>query len=65
MDNPCRYCVAPKRHPGCHDRCPERAEWLEDFELKKECIRIAKEEESAMTDYRQQTWRRIKRRFRT
>lgn len=19
----CRYCVAPKRHPGCHDRCAE------------------------------------------
>lgn len=19
----CRYCVAPKRHPGCHSTCPE------------------------------------------
>lgn len=19
----CRYCVAPKRHPGCHAHCPE------------------------------------------
>lgn len=19
----CKECVAPKRHPGCHDRCPE------------------------------------------
>ena len=19
----CRYCVAPKRHPGCHAKCPE------------------------------------------
>ena len=19
----CRYCVAPKRHPGCHGTCPE------------------------------------------
>lgn len=19
----CRNCVAPKRYPGCHDRCPE------------------------------------------
>lgn len=24
-DNPCRYCVAPKRHIGCHATCPE---WL-------------------------------------
>ena len=21
--NCCRYCVAPKRHPGCHGRCSE------------------------------------------
>ena len=21
--NACRYCVAPKRHPGCHDTCME------------------------------------------
>ena len=25
--NCCRYCVAPKRHPGCHDRC---AKYLEE-----------------------------------
>jgi hypothetical protein len=22
----CKECVAPKRHPGCHDRCPEYIE---------------------------------------
>lgn len=21
----CRYCVPPKRYPGCHDHCPDRA----------------------------------------
>ena len=21
--NCCRYCVAPKRHPGCHGHCAE------------------------------------------
>ena len=21
----CRYCIPPKRYPGCHDHCPERA----------------------------------------
>lgn len=26
-DNPCRYCVKPKRQPGCHDHCKERKEW--------------------------------------
>lgn len=19
----CKYCKAPKRHPGCHDTCPD------------------------------------------
>ena len=23
--NCCHYCVSPKRHPGCHDHCPEYA----------------------------------------
>ena len=23
--NCCHYCVAPKRHPGCHGNCPEYA----------------------------------------
>lgn len=22
----CHYCVAPKRHPGCHGTCPEYLE---------------------------------------
>lgn len=23
IERPCRYCVAPKRHVGCHSTCPE------------------------------------------
>ena len=31
----CRYCVAPKRHPGCHGNCPEYlAEKSKHDELK-------------------------------
>ena len=31
----CRGCVAPKRHPGCHDHCPEYlAERAEHDKLK-------------------------------
>jgi hypothetical protein len=26
-DCPCRYCVAPKRHVGCHITCPEYKKW--------------------------------------
>lgn len=33
--NCCHYCVAPKRHPGCHDHCPEYvAEKAEHDRLK-------------------------------
>lgn len=24
--NCCHFCVPPKRHPGCHDHCPEYAD---------------------------------------
>ena len=33
--NPCYGCVAPKRHPGCHDSCKDRAEWLVSWEARK------------------------------
>lgn len=26
-DNPCKECVAPKRHIGCHGPCQEYQEW--------------------------------------
>ena len=29
MDNPCRYCIAPKRQPGCQSTCPHAQEWKE------------------------------------
>lgn len=34
-DNPCRNCVAPKRHPGCHGACEEHAAWKEKVNEKK------------------------------
>lgn len=24
---PCKNCVAPKRHPGCHSDCSDKREW--------------------------------------
>lgn len=33
----CRFCVAPKRYPGCHSKCPEYlAERAKYDELKAE-----------------------------
>lgn len=31
----CHHCVPPKRHPGCHDRCPEYAEEKAVYEQRK------------------------------
>lgn len=32
----CRYCTAPKRHPGCHDHCPEYQEEKATYDKCKE-----------------------------
>lgn len=31
----CIPCVPPKRHPGCHDHCPEYAEERAEHDEKK------------------------------
>lgn len=31
----CNGCVQPKRHPGCHDHCPEYLEEKVVYEAKK------------------------------
>lgn len=47
-DSPCHGCVAPKRYPGCHDRCKEYKEWKADEQVKKDAERKRKEEEAAI-----------------
>ncbi len=37
--NCCRYCVPPKRYPGCHDHCPDRAAELEEEAEKKAAVK--------------------------
>lgn len=31
----CKGCVAPKRYPGCHDRCPEYKKDKAEYEARK------------------------------
>ena len=33
--NCCWGCVAPKRHPGCHDHCPEYKAEKAKYEFEK------------------------------
>ena len=35
----CKGCIAPKRHPGCHDHCPEYIEEKEQHEKEKALMR--------------------------
>ena len=42
---PCRYCVPPKRKPGCKADCPEYAEWLPGEMERRETIRQNREKE--------------------
>lgn len=37
--NPCYGCVAPKRHPGCHSKCKERAEWVAVWEARQKHLK--------------------------
>lgn len=59
-DNPCYGCVAPKRHLGCHDRCPERAAWLTKLHHETDAHKKAREDEVAMTDYLEFAWKRMR-----
>ncbi len=42
---PCRYCVAPKRKPGCKNTCSEYNTWLPGEMERKETIRRNREKE--------------------
>lgn len=34
----CKGCVAPKRHPGCHDHCPEYIKEKSEYEERKAVV---------------------------
>lgn len=56
----CIKCVAPKRHPGCQDTCPEHQGEKQDYENKKALIRQAKQKEKSMNDYQAAAMHRMK-----
>lgn len=47
-DSPCHGCVAPKRYPGCHDKCKEYKKWKADEQVKKNVEQKRKKEEDAI-----------------
>lgn len=48
---PCKECVAPKRHTGCHAKCREYGDWKAAMDEKNEEIhrkKVANQEYSNM-----------------
>ena len=44
-ENPCRYCVPPKRTATCHCDCPDWLDYKSDLNAKKEAVHKAKMKE--------------------
>ena len=42
MEAPCKGCVEPKRHMGCHGTCQEYVEWRKERDdlLKQKAINV-------------------------
>ena len=53
--SPCRYCVVPKRKPGCHSTCHEYTEWIAKETNRKETIKRNKAKQvTHLKSYRKQ-----------
>lgn len=37
MENPCRQCTQPTRHPGCHGHCKKLQSYYDSDDYKKLC----------------------------
>lgn len=42
----CHYCPVDKRHPGCHDVCPDYKEAKAKWDVLQDTIKRARFEES-------------------
>lgn len=58
----CKDCVAPKRHPGCHDKCPEYQEQKAKNEAVKEAERKWKEARGSVIAQRNEMYYRAMKR---
>lgn len=47
----CFNCSAPKRHPGCHDKCPEYKEEKAKYERQKEIYKKNKRGAISKSDF--------------
>ena len=51
---PCKNCV-DKRHPGCHAKCKEYADWKDEDAKDKKSYKKAKDADDLVRGYMAQT----------
>ena len=59
---PCKYCVAPERHAGCHSACDKYTKW--NIKHQQELAKIRernREDEEFLTSYLRNMKKRRKR----
>lgn len=54
----CHYCKAPKRYPGCHDKCPDYIGSKKLWDAHKEAERLARAAEPPMSSAQVRAMRR-------
>ena len=50
-DCPCRYCVPPKRHLGCHGHCKEKDDWDDTRKAARDAIKTEQERHNQATGF--------------
>ena len=50
----CRKCVPPKRHSGCHDKCPDYIKDKKEHDEFKKKIWEKKKIEKALSEYKKE-----------
>ena len=50
-DCPCKHCVKPKRHPGCHGHYKEKDEWDDTIKTAKDAIRTEQKRDEQATSF--------------
>jgi len=51
MLSPCIYCRQPRRHPGCHDSCPDKKDWDEKRNKIKSTINADRNKDRLAASY--------------
>lgn len=62
-DCPCKYCVPPKRHPGCHGHCKDEDKWNEKKKTAQDAIRTEQKRNEQATSFLVESQMRVARRL--